>query len=472
MSGHVIRRLVVGCGLTSLLGTPALAVDFARDVLPILAHRCRKCHGSDRAEGGFRLDSREAALRGGENGPAVTPGKSDASRLISRITSNDPDARMPPGDAPLPDREIEVLRAWIDAGFAWDVNAEAKPYAMQLREVRPPPGEGHPIDRLLAPYFTKAGVRRTELVSDEVFARRVFYDLIGLPPTPEELQAFLADESPDRREKLVRRVLNDHDAYVGHWMTFWSDHLQVGSSVAGAVFNGDGTAGPRDWLRRKLAENRGYNHFVNDVITGGFLDLYGRSLAPPGEETSAALSAPMQSATMTAHVFLGVQLKCASCHDSFIDRWRMDDTWGLASALADRDLEIVRCDVPTGRTAKPAFPFPEVGKIAPGLDRRQRLRRVGQLVVDGRNGLFHRTIANRLWARLFGRGLVEPLDEMIEHDPWHPDLLEWLALELRRKGYSLKELLFVLVTSDAYRMSPSRTNSARSTCSAARGLVG
>lgn len=445
-------EMILAFCFTALIVNSTFAADYARDVLPILAHHCRKCHGSDKAEGGLRLHNRDAAMRGGDNGAVVTPGKSGTSELIARVTSEDPEHRMPPDKKPLSAKEIETLKTWIDDGFAWDVEKRARPYRMALLEVRPPPGKGHPIDRILKKYLEQRGFTPPAPISDEAFARRVYYDTIGLPPTPAELGRFLADESPDRRVQLVRRALDDHASYVGHWMTFWSDHLQVGSSVAGSVFNGDQTAAPRDWLRQKLAADRGYNYFVNDVISGGFLDLYGKSLAPPGEETSASLSAPMQSATMTAHVFLGVQLKCASCHDSFIDRWKMDHAWGLATALADSDLEIVRCNQSTGRTATPGFIFPEVGTIAANLIRPQRLRRVAQLVVDGRNGLFHRTITNRIWARLFGRGLIEPLDEMIEHDAWHPELLEWLALELRRKGYSLKEFLFVIMTSDAYRL--------------------
>lgn len=445
-------RLLLACWFTLLIANSTFAADFSRDVLPILAHHCRKCHGSDKAEGGLRLHNRDAAMRGGDSGTVVTPGKSDASELIARITSDDPDYRMPPEREPLSAGDIKILREWIDDGFVWDVVKQDRPYHMALREIQPPQGEGHPIDRILKAYFEQARFSPPASISDETFARRVYYDAIGLPPSPAELKSFLADDSPDRYEKLVRQALDDHASYVGHWMTFWSDHLQVGSSVAGSVFNGDQTAAPRDWLRQQLAADKGYNYFVNDIISGGFLDLYGKSMAPPGEETSAALSAPMQSATMTSHVFLGVQLKCASCHDSFIDRWKMEHAWGLASALADSELEIVRCNQSTGRTATPGFLFPEVGTIDANLDRPQRLRRVAQLVVDGRNGLFHRTIANRIWARLFGRGLIEPLDEMIEHEAWHPDLLEWLALELRRKRYSLKEFLFVIMTSDAYRL--------------------
>lgn len=429
----------------------AHAVDFQRDVLPVLAHECRKCHGSDKSKGGLRLHTREAALKGGENGPVIVPGESASSQLIARITSDDPDLRMPPKGDGLTPKEINILRAWIDEGMKWNEASVTRPYRMALREVKPPPGRGHPIDRILKPYFAERGITPPRPVSDEAFARRVYYDAIGLPTTPEELSRFLNDRAPDRRARLIRRALDDHPAYVGHWMTFWSDHFQVGSSIAGSVFNGDATAAPRDWLRNQLTAGKGYNYFVNDVIAGGFLDLYGRSLAPPGEETSAALSAPMQSATMVSHVFLGVQLKCASCHDSFIDRWSMEHAWGLASALTGGDLEIERCGRPTGRSVGPGFLFPEIGAIDPKLDRSVRLRRVAQLVVDGRNGLYHRTIANRIWARLFGRGLIEPLDEMIEHEAWHPELLEWLAKEIRRQGYDMKKFLHVIMTSDAYR---------------------
>lgn len=443
--------VVSGWLVLSAKADDSSTVDFRRDINPIFANHCRKCHGSDKDKGGLRLHTEEAARRGGDGGAVLIPGDSANSEIVYRITTDDPDLRMPPEGDGLSEGETALLAAWIDQGAVWDDATRSKDYSMKLREVTPPPGDGNPIDRFLDRYFSENRIPTPELVTDEIYIRRVYFDVLGLPPFPHELDQFLADDSAERNETMVRRALDQNQAYVDHWMTFWSDHLQVGSSVAGAVFNGDHTAGPRDWLYHNLSAAKGYNYFVNDVVSGGFLDLYGKSVAPPGEETNPALTASMQSSNLVSHVFLGIQMKCASCHDSFIDRWRMEDAWGLANALDAHPQETVRCNSPTGTTVAPRFPFPEVGGIDASSGLPDRRKRVAALVVDGRNGLFHRTIANRIWASLFGRGLVEPLDEMVEQEPWDSDLLEWLAMETRRRGYDLKEFLFLLLTSDAYR---------------------
>ena len=148
----------------------------------------------------------------------------------------------------------------------------------------------------------------------------------------------------------------------------------------------------------------------------------------------------MQHATIMTQVFLGVQLKCASCHDSFIDHWKLADAWGMASALGNQRFEIFRCQQSTGKLAEPQFLFPELGTIDPAADKSTRRQQVAELMTTPRNGLFARTIVNRLWARLFGRGLIEPLDEMLVHSAWHPELLEWLSGELVRNDFKLDKI--------------------------------
>jgi hypothetical protein len=159
----------------------------------------------------------------------------------------------------------------------------------------------------------------------------------------------------------------------------------------------------------------------------------------------------MQVAVTISQVFLGIQLKCASCHDSFVDRWTLDDAWGLASALGDEEFELHRCQVPAGKTAAPRFPVAGLGEIETADDGEHRRQRVAELMTAAENGLFARTIVNRLWAQLFGRGLVEPRDEMMEHEPWNSDLLDWLAGELVRGQYDLKHMIRLIVTSQVYQ---------------------
>ena len=153
---------------------------------------------------------------------------------------------------------------------------------------------------------------------------------------------------------------------------------------------------------------------------------------------------------MSAQVFLGVNLKCASCHDSFIDDWKLADSWGLAAIIADHPLEIYRCDVPTGKTAAPAFLFPELGSIDPQLPRKERLEQLSRLITDPHNGRLPRTLVNRLWQRLIGRGIVNPVDAM-DAAPWSPELLDYLAAELVESGYDVKKLLRLIATSKIYQ---------------------
>jgi hypothetical protein len=149
-------------------------------------------------------------------------------------------------------------------------------------------------------------------------------------------------------------------------------------------------------------------------------------------------------------VFFGINMKCASCHDSFIDTWKLNDAYGLAAIIADAPLEIHRCDKPTGAMAVPKFLWPELGSIDPNLPKGERLARLAELVTHSDNGRFARTIVNRLWQRLMGRGIVHPVDIMA-NEPWSEDLLEELAVYLVDHKYDLKALIEHIVSSEAYQ---------------------
>ena len=190
---------------------------------------------------------------------------------------------------------------------------------------------------------------------------------------------------------------------------------------------------------------------MQDLVAGEFFEQYSKSIAPPGEVANHVDVPEMQMATTISQVFLGIQLKCASCHDSFVDRWKLEDAWGFAAALGDGEFDIYRCELPTDEKATPRFPLAGLGKIDPESDAHQRRRQVATLMTTERNGLFARTIVNRIWARLFGRGLIEPLDEMMEHEPWDSDLLDWLSHELIRQKYDLRDFLVLITTSQAYQ---------------------
>ena len=159
----------------------------------------------------------------------------------------------------------------------------------------------------------------------------------------------------------------------------------------------------------------------------------------------------MQAAQNIPQVFMGVNLKCASCHDSFINDWTLADSYGLANIFADAPLEIFECDKPTGKKAAVKFLYPELGEIPADAPKAERQKRLAQLMTQKKNGRLTRTMVNRLWARFMGRGLVEPIDDM-EQPAWSSDVLDWLAEDLADHGYDLKRTIQLILTSRAYQM--------------------
>jgi mono/diheme cytochrome c family protein len=429
---------------------PAPPVQFSKDVLPIFAHRCFECHANGKRKGDLDMSTRESLLKGGKDGPAIVVGNSAKSALIDRVTSTDEDERMPAKGDPLTKDEIATLRAWIDQGAPWDAAVAQLPDKPRVkpRPVALPPGEGNPIDRLLAPYLAQHHAKATEQVDDRRFARRAYFDIIGLPPTPVEFESFASDTSPDKREKLAETLLARNQDYAEHWMSFWCDHLRSGTTfgIDGKNINING------WLLPALRDNLPYDQFVRTLINPGkdgprgFID----GLKMRGVVVTSART-EIQAAQNISQVFLGTQIKCATCHDSFTSRWTQAELWGMATIFADGPMEIARCEVPTGKIAKPAFLFPELGTIDPALPKPQQIARLADLVTRRDDGLLARTIVNRLWARLIGRGLVEPVDNM-ENPPWHPDLLDWLANDFVEHGYDLKHTIELIVTSRAHAM--------------------
>ena len=148
---------------------------------------------------------------------------------------------------------------------------------------------------------------------------------------------------------------------------------------------------------------------------------------------------------------MGVNLKCASCHDSFVSDWTLADCYGLAAVYTDDSLELVLCDKPTGKIAAPRFLYTQMGGISPKAPKSQRLAELARLMTDRRDGRLSRTIVNRLWAKLFGRGMVEPLDDM-EQPAFSSDLLDWMADDLVAHKYDLKHTIALILSSGAYAM--------------------
>jgi hypothetical protein len=434
-------------------------VDFAHQVVPVLKEHCAKCHMDTAKKGGFSMNTRESLVAGSENGAVVELGKSHESLLIESILSDDKTERMPPKGPRVPAEQVEVLKKWIDEGMKWEPGFSfgKLSYEPPLKPRRPelPPvvdGREHPVDRILDRHFAENEITRPQPISDAAFIRRLTLDLTGLVPDPAAVDAFVADPSPGKRAKLIELTLANNTDYAEHWLSFWNDLLR--NDYQGTGYIDGGRRQVTKWLYQSLVANKPYDQFAREL------------LAPPNDESrgfidgiqwrgrvNASQVREIQFSQSISQTFLGLNMKCASCHDSFVDRWKLDEAYGLAAIYAEKPLEIARCDVPTGRMAKPGWIFPELGEVDPAAPKPERLKQLAALMTHPDNGRFTRTIVNRLWQRLMGRGIVHPVDAM-DTEPWNADLLDYLAVRFVDDGYDLKKALAFIASSQAYQSQP------------------
>lgn len=449
-----LLAMAVPPAIASKLPPPASRpVDFARDLQPLLESSCVKCHAKGKDKGGFSFETREALLRGGDTGPGMVVGKGSESLIVEAVSGLNEDLVMPKKGSHWTAEQVSLLIAWIDQGAVWPAGVtfskpapqNLHPRAVALAE-RP---SVHPVDNLLATYFAEHGVEFPAPVEDRIFARRAWLDLVGLLPTPTQLDEFLRDPAADKRAQLVRRLLADRRNYTEHWLTFWNDLLR--NDYKGAGFIDGGRKQVSDWLYQSLITNKSYDRFVAELVRPtAASEGFSRGIIWRGN-VNASMLPPMQAAQSISQVFLGVNLKCASCHDSFVNDWSLADAYGMAAIYADEPLELIHCDKPTGKKAALRFLYPELGALDPAAPKAQRLERFAEIITSPKNGRLARTMVNRLWARLFGRGLVESVDDM-DNPAWQPALLDWLAEDFVAHGYDVKRTLEVLCTSRAYQL--------------------
>ena len=434
-------------------------VDFARDIQPIFEASCVQCHARGKNKGSFSVETRQDFVEGGETGVPAVAGKSAESLVVAMISGLDPESVMPKKGKKLTTGQVAVFRAWIDQGMVWPKEitffkhepANLRP--RELAEIAVPPSTlpalENPIDRFVDAGFAKNRIAWPQPVDDRTYARRAWLDTIGVLPPPAELEAFVAEVAADKRARLVQRLLGDHQRYAEHWLSFWNDLLRNDYKGTGYI---DGGRKPiTDWLYTALARNLPYNAFVAELINPGTeAEGFANGITWRGT-VNASMVPPMQAAQSVAQVFLGVNLKCASCHDSFINEYTLKDSYGLASIYANGPLEIAECDKPTGHIGKVKFLYEEIGLIDARADSATRKRQLADVITGRANGRLPRTIVNRLWQRFLGYGLVEPVDEM-DRPAWSPALMDWLAEDLAAHGYDLKHTMARILTSRAYQL--------------------
>jgi mono/diheme cytochrome c family protein/uncharacterized membrane protein len=426
------------------------------NVRTILAHNCYSCHNATKTKGGLRLDKKEFIFKGGENGPILIAGNPAKSEIIRRIKLPDShDDAMPSKGKRLTKNEIEILEYWIKLGAPWLNGPEKSLYRVAALEPRLPilpkiTGQlSNPVDLFVNQYFIKNKIAWRKPIDDRTYIRRVYLDVIGLLPSSSELDAFVKDSSPNKRDKLVQTLLNKNEAYAQHWLSFWNDALR--NDYTGTGYITKGRYSISKWLYSSLKNNVSYERFVKELISpteesAGFI----KGIAWRGTVNSSQTVA-MQAAQNVAQVFLGLNLKCASCHDSFISDWKLADSYAFANVFSDTLLEIHRCDVPTGKKANYGVLYNSLGKIKETPITADRLKQLMDILVQKKNGRFYRTLVNRIWAQLLGRGIVEPVDVM-DNEPWSQDLLDWLAYDFANNGTDIKRLMHQILTSKTYQL--------------------
>jgi hypothetical protein len=323
-------------------------IDFARDVLPILSDNCFRCHGPDEKarKADLRLDRKEDALR--SNSPVIVAGKSSTSELIKRIVSTDPDEVMPPPRAnkKLTSAQIAVLEKWIDQGVAWRQHwSFVKPIRPTVPNLRTANTEvRNPIDNFILDRLAREGLKPAPAADKERLIRRVTLDLTGLPPTVDEIEAFLRDDSPRAYEKVVDRLLAS--PHFGERMAWdWLDAARYADSNG---YQGDGerTMWPwRDWVVKAFNENMPYDTFTVWQLAGDLLPKptreqilatgFNRNHMINGEGGRIAeenrVEYVFDQTETTATVWLGLTFTCCRCHDHKFDPLARSDYYRLFS---------------------------------------------------------------------------------------------------------------------------------------------
>ncbi|MBV8878456.1 MAG: DUF1549 domain-containing protein, partial [Planctomycetaceae bacterium] len=343
-----MRRLATSVlVLTAAVAAPAqetpAPVDYYGRVQPLLAIHCYKCHGADVQKGGLRLDVRDRALKGGDSGQ---PGPAE---LVRRVASKETDEQMPPKGPRLAPAEVELLRRWADGGASWpdrdDYWAFQPPRPVTAPAVKHPERVRNPIDAFLDARLDGTPVaapadRRTLL-------RRVYADLVGVPPTPEEAELFIADAAADAYEKLIDRLLTD-PRYGERWARHWLDLARYSESDGYE----DDKVRPhawryRDYVIRAFNADKPYDRFLQEQIAGDELfpndadALIATGFARLGAWDGMSKNPPQQrqdylndATDAVGSVFLGMTVGCARCHDHKYDRLTQQDYYGLQAFFA------------------------------------------------------------------------------------------------------------------------------------------
>jgi hypothetical protein len=355
--------------------TASSIIDFVRDIQPILRTHCYECHGAAKQKHGLRLDLRAVAMKGGETGPAVVPGNSEQSLIVRRLLGLDGEDQMPKDKDPLPAAQIELIRAWIDQGAPWPESAdiaaaesqtdtEASRHWAYRAPVRPtPPAVQNtnwirtPIDQFVLARLEHEGLMPSSQASLETLVRRVSLDLVGIPPSPEEVDQVAAEAAQDGRdaayEHLVDRLLASPH-YGERWARPWLDVARYADS------NGYEKDQPRvmwkyrDWVIAALNQDMPFDRFTIEQIAGDMLaNATPEQLIASGFHRNAMTNEEggidpeeahyevlVDRVNTTATVWLGSTLGCAQCHDHKYDPFSQRDYYRMMAFFSNSDYQV------------------------------------------------------------------------------------------------------------------------------------
>jgi hypothetical protein len=555
--------------------SPEALEFFEKKIRPVLADRCYSCHSAEakKLKGALRLDSREFILRGGDAGPAIVPGDPTKSLLIKAVRYGDPDLKMPPKER-LPAAISDDLARWVALGAPWPAGDAAKPIAPKGMEItaadreywayRPLKRPGlprvkdsawvrQPVDAFLLERLEAKGLAPAPAATRQVLIRRATYDLIGLPPAPEEVEAFVNDPASDAYERLLDRLLASPQ-YGEKWGRHWLDLVRF-AETNGYERDGDKPNAwrYRDYVIRSFNEDKPFDRFLKEQLAGDEMEprtpdaliatgYYRLGIVDdePADRDLARYDGLDSILSTTTQAMLGTTLGCARCHDHKKDPIPQEDYYRMLAfihgvnpldrdgpgaeavlirdeeghrvfeermkALQEEEARLRKEKGPADRQAAvkkeieelkkhppkdqktlavseplkgedtfllrrgnpkvpgervtpgflkvlgfpdPSFPPPSRGRVTTG-----RRTVLAEWIASPGNPLTPRVLANRLWQHHFGRGIVPTPNDFgkLGDPPTHPELLDWLASEVLARGWKLKELHRMLMTSAAYRM--------------------
>lgn len=323
------------------------------------------------------------------------------------------------------------------------------------------------VDKFTSAKWKQLGLAPSELCSDEQFIRRLSLDLTGTIPTPIQVKAFVDSTSPNKRKDLVEKMLNSSE-YSYYFAAKWADILRV--KRGGQAENMKGTFAFHGWIRDAIKFDMPYDQFAREILTAT-----GDESETPPTYWYKSLTNPEQYVDDTSQVFLGLRMACAQCHHHPYEKWSQDDYWGMASFFGkigrkklaipgqvsnnNANQKLVVYTTKTGsvtnkRSGKVAD-YKALGEKAMVMEEDDDPRvKLVDWMVDGKNQFFPKAIANRYWAHFFSRGIVDPLDDMrVTNPPSNPELLDALAGDLVKNGFSLKQLIRSIVNSRTYQLS-------------------